>query len=305
MTFVAAKRFGKRIIMVGDTMISDLQGTRHSSIPGQLKIVVLSPTLTVAFAGLANQALDAIRTARRLHLAGETIAEIEQMLTEETAYHEGQIEFLLVSHSSGEPTLKRIWNGRSSNDLPYSCIGQRNLLPTLLMKAGEVPLGCPSHEFEQEVQFWTAFRRLFDGTRITDGVGGLPIMATCSPYGHCYNSSASSATWDVISFPGGLTQQQLTDRRSGMTQWLFNIQDTKYRGIAVLGILILDAGVGYIYSPLENDNPLNWSFSNPLTQAVRDTILAEFKAALEERAKSLGGLLIDNYTPIEHRLTDI
>lgn len=304
MTFVAAKRFGNRIIVVGDTMISDLHGTRHSAIPGQLKIIVLSPTLTVAFAGLVDQALDAIRAAKRLHLAGTILVEIERMLAEETVRHAGRVEFLVISHSNGEPALKRVWDGRISSGLTHTCIGERDLLPALLARESEVPLGCRPHEFEQEGQFSAAFHGLFDGTRIIEGVGGLPIMVTCSPYGHCYNAIATSKAWDKVSILGGVTEQQLADRRTGMTEWSFNIQATQYRGVAILGAIMINAGVGYIYSPLENDEPLKWIFPRPTDRAEHGALLEQFQAALEERAEVVGGGLIDDYAPGERHLTD-
>jgi hypothetical protein len=61
MTVVIAKRFDQAICLVSDTMISDHTSGKANRIPGRLKIITLSPNFTVAYAGHANQALDAIR----------------------------------------------------------------------------------------------------------------------------------------------------------------------------------------------------------------------------------------------------
>lgn len=295
MTFVAAKRFGDRILILGDTMVSDLTGTRHDVIPGQLKIVVISTTLTIAFAGLVHQALDAIRMARRYHISGSPPAEIEQKLANATALYEGQIEFLVASHSAGQPTLRRIWDGLISDDLPYVCIGKREIQKKLFeykidfTKNVTRKLGPHSDEHH----FVDAFHTLFSGVYIDDGVGGFPIFATCSPYGHCYNSTAIMSAWDPVLFNVPSTDQQLADRASGMTQWSFNVQAPKRRGAAVLGAAVVDAGVGYIYSPLESDDPIKWNFKRPNAQSEVGEILSKLSLDVERWAEILGGILVE------------
>lgn len=304
MTFVAAKRFGRKVVVVADTMVSDLDGTQHSIIPGQLKIIVLSPAMTIAFAGLVNQSLDTIRAAKKMCADGVDIKVIQSMLQAETVERNNRVEFLLVSHIQGEPTLKRIWDGRVSDDLQQACIGERDLMSILLTKESEVPLGYRPHEFELEMKFLSAFQDLFEGVNVVDGVGGFPVMANCSPYGHCYTGCAGSMSWDEIAIPQGVTAQQEEDRRTGKTQWSFNVQDTKYRGVALLGAIIPDSGVGYVYSPLESDEPRKWNFARPTSQGSHGNLLEQFRAVLELEAERLGGVLIDEGAPVERRLTD-
>jgi hypothetical protein len=100
MTFVAAKRFGERILIASDTMISDLTGTRHDVIPGRLKAVVLDLQTTVAYAGLPDQGIDAIKRARELLSSGASISDVEQMLAATTEKYSDKQEFKLRPFNS-------------------------------------------------------------------------------------------------------------------------------------------------------------------------------------------------------------
>lgn len=105
MTVVLAKRYGSRIEVVSDTMISNSCLGREDAFPGQLKIIALAPDLTVAYAGHSNQALDAIR---QLHLRG--ITKLEKLLAylkDCTASPDHEVEFLVLSHQH-EADLRRV-----------------------------------------------------------------------------------------------------------------------------------------------------------------------------------------------------
>ncbi len=288
MTFVAAKRFGERIIVISDTMISDLTGTKDNIIPGALKSVVLNLHMTVAYAGLADQGLDAIIRARRSLEGGGNTSGVEKILAEATQKHFGMLEFIVVSHGDGV-NLKRIWDGNISSNLDQTCIGQRDLLSAILAQEGAAQLSIIPHPFEDEVPFSTAFRKLFNGIYVSDGVGGFGITTICSPYGHCYSNYGGVSTWDVVSIRQGVTEEQLADRRSGKTQWSYNINGAKLRGVGVVGALIPDAGIGYIYAPITGGGPIKWQFERPLAQDQHVTILNAFQKQIDEAADEVGG----------------
>ncbi len=288
MTFVAAKRFGDRILMAADTMISDHSAARNDVIPGRLKAIILDPQTTIAFAGLRDQSIDAIKHARRLLSEGGTLSIVEQALVAATVRYAGQLEFLLVSHREGV-ALKRVWDGHVSSGLDEACIGQRDLLERLLSEQCNTPRHVVPHEFEDEAPFSSAFWRLFNGIHISEDVGGFGITLTCSPYGHCYNGFGGVTAWDTITVGHALTEQQLADRRSGMTQWGYNIQGSKLRGIGVVGAIIPDAGIGYIYSPFSDDRPIEWRFQKPISQDQHGPILEQFQKRIDEVADIIGG----------------
>jgi len=65
MTFVVARKFGDRIIVFSDTMISNRGAARQNIIPGALKSIVVHRYVSIAYAGSAPVALDAVREGAR------------------------------------------------------------------------------------------------------------------------------------------------------------------------------------------------------------------------------------------------
>jgi hypothetical protein len=290
-------------------MISDLTGTRHNVIPGKLKAVILDAKTTVAFAGLPDQAIDAIKVAKCLLLKGASVAHVEQSLAKATNEYRGRLDFILVTHHDGV-ALKRIWEGRISGHLNQTCIGQRDLLPALLALEADVPQGMVPHQFEKEVPFSSAFRKLFNGIHISGGAGGFGISTVCSPFGHCYSGFGGVVSWDTVVISadgsGGVSEQQLEDRRSGMTQWGYNISEPKLRGVGVVGAIVPDAGVGFIYSPFQQDDPIQFRLSVQTEQFQHHTILEAFQQRVDEIARALGGgIEVEIPLPISRPPTDI
>ena len=303
MTFVAAKRFGERIRIASDTMISDRAAKRHDVIPGRLKAVVLDRHITVAYAGHPENGIDAVRQARELLSSGGSISDVEQMLKAATTKYSDERynpDFLIASHRDGV-ALKRIWDGHISSSQEQVCIGQRDLLSDLLKQESDVPRSVVPSKFEKEVPFSSAFRKLFNGLYVSDSVGGFGVMVTCSPHGHCYSSFGGVTVWDTIVISQGLTEQQLADRRSGMTQWSYNVSGPKLRGVGVVGAIILDGGIGYIYTPFQKDEPTEWRFPRPVDQEQHGSILEEFRKQIDDEADKVGGGIEVTFPPPSNR----
>jgi hypothetical protein len=127
LTVVIAKQFADTICIVSDTMISDEASGTRDAIPGRLKIVTLSPTFSVAYAGHANQALDAIREAVPLLKSGGPDAAVEY-LRQASAATSPEIDFIVAAHRT-DPELRRVWQGRTSKPLEHSLIGDASILP--------------------------------------------------------------------------------------------------------------------------------------------------------------------------------
>src|SRR4051794_435766 len=62
MTLVVARAFSDGPRILGDTQLTDTRTALNAYSQGALKVVVMHPHLTVAFAGGATTALDAINT---------------------------------------------------------------------------------------------------------------------------------------------------------------------------------------------------------------------------------------------------
>ncbi|MDF0488641.1 hypothetical protein PX554_10910 [Sphingomonas sp. H39-1-10] len=200
MTFVAAKCFGESIVIASDTMISRPAGASHDMLPGRLKIVIVSSKVTIAFAGLINQSIDAIREVRRLILTGGLLSGVEEILrraTERYASYGVGLEFIVASHVDGV-ALKRIWEGTISANLHGTCIGDRALQARLLEEEARVPIPIVPSRFEDESRFARAFMQLFDGIYVSGQVGGFAVIANCCPRGHCYGYHTGVMAWDSL-----------------------------------------------------------------------------------------------------------
>lgn len=304
MTFVAAKRFDDRIVIASDTMISDLNGTSSDALPGRLKIITLTPKVTIAFAGLLDQSIDSIREAKSLLLQGSPLSHVEKALSEATArysFHGEGLEYILISHLEGV-TLKRIWEGTISGNLDQTCIGDRDLFSTLLERESCGPLPIVPFRRENESRFSHAFMQLFDGTFVSKKVGGIPIIVNCFPQGHHYSGHAAALAWDKIEGGKIVSQQQLADQKCGMTHWAYSIHAPSLSGIGVVGCFIPDAGIGYIYSPLRTDKPLDWRPPLPIRHYQQGEMHSLFQQAINSEAAAVGGGIEVKYLPFDKRV---
>ena len=73
-----------------------------------------------------------------------------------------------------------------------------------------------------------------------------------------------------------------------MTQWEFHIKGARLRGVGVAGAILLAAGIGYIYSPLEQDAPFEWRFEPP-SPANHGGALNAFQRQIDAVADRVGG----------------
>ena len=256
--FVIAKKFGDRIIVHSDTMISSENPNERSVVPGSLKILILSESVSVAYAGNVTRALDKIRSASRLLQSGVGLEGVLEALCQATT--DGACEFIVVSHFESAQ-LFRIFDGVISEDLAETKIGNlgvaNHFLPTSIAQLDPQSsiLGLPDLE-RLEIEFNSGFKAPFlQSTQITEDVGGVPISLTGSPNGHCYSGYAFVRSWESIKLPIGLTKEQAENQKSGMTSWSVHGHGPSVRGIALFGVYLEQAGLGWIYDPLVRDDP--------------------------------------------------
>lgn len=291
MTFCIARAYGNRGVLFCDTMISDSEASRPNIIPGRLKAIVLTPQVSVAYAGLANQGLDAVRMAKRLLDGGLSLNELHAFLRERSHAHLGMLDFIVLSHWPDLQIIK-IWDGRMSGPLENAVIGDHAVLP-LLQKA-EVEL-LASHArsgstLDDEHLLWATLTQLFvkHGSRVTEATGGVAVNLLASAFGHTYQNYASVAAWDTIAIPGGLTELQLAARATGATEFAVNQISSRRRGVAVLGFYLRQLQAGFVQAPLLQDEA---EFIRlPGTEAEGQRRLAEH---VERVAEMLGGILVD------------
>lgn len=109
MTVVLAKRFGSHIEVVADTTISDRDRGREDAFPGRLKIITLSPSLAIAYAGHSDPALHIIRDLFRRGTVrvGDVLRELQSF----TASEHHEVEFLVAT--SQRQNYEKCGPGRS------------------------------------------------------------------------------------------------------------------------------------------------------------------------------------------------
>jgi hypothetical protein len=198
MTLIMARQLGDRIIMHSDSMISDPNAPRSDIIPGQLKAIVLTPQLSVAYAGLVQKALPTIREARRMARQGTTLRDVVEYLRQATIAHSGAVDFLVAAHYD-EPVLYKIWRGNlvSGADHPY-WIGNRTTASAVqrAMQEQQVPADREWAE-QEELRSSLAFTNVIRESKIP-GVGGFSFNLLGSPEGHCYQDEAGYFGWDRV-----------------------------------------------------------------------------------------------------------
>jgi hypothetical protein len=297
MTFVAARRFDQRIMMIADTKITDERGTlraggranhTHNFVPGRLKAFPINTKISVAYAGLSSRALDVIRGLSRSASNREDLSRALKTLEEGSM--DGRTDFLLVSHIDG-PQIFKVSNGSVSGDQQSHWIGDSGIASRLRTELENFRLElAPSIavDFSQEweeilfVRAWGSL--LLKAPTLTNAVGGLPVSVLCSPHGHCFNITAGAYNPEPISFnaDGGVNADgQRVDGLYGQYSYSF-VEDNR-RGAPVLGVWLQESRAAYLYDPLTADEPV-------LCRVETIDGLSEIVAL---RAEQLGGVNID------------
>lgn len=251
MTIVAAKRFGNRIIVLSDTMISDVGARADNIIPGRLKSIVLSKTLTVSYAGLSCQALDAIRVIYRS--PPDSVRVVIEFLAAKTAEFTGELDFLVCTHTPCAELFK-ISNGRVYTGADFYWIGNSQAVSDLsqLEVRQQKIENRPEWLFEEEMHFSNKFMVYLRENR-RHGVGGIVINCLCSDQGHCYQNYVSAFSWDEIIIDQFGCNRPQEAKETGMYHFECHVYSATKRGEAVVGLYLGQPGIGFIYDPLNHD----------------------------------------------------
>ena len=247
MTVIIGKQFADVIVLLSDTMISDEEAPRHNSIPGRLKAVIINNCLSIAYSGHSDPALHAIRRTPKIYRDGG-LGGVLTFLREFTNTRDHSIDFIVAAHDPS-PELRRIWEGKVSDPLRETCVGNCTILPEILKRHSEKG----GHQ-DFNHAFLRAFtdRDVFRGT----GVGGFPITLEARPDGHRYRGHLFSQSWKAITPRWGeTTYEDPNDLLTGEWSFRHDVVDPQQPGIAVLAVEVLQGKVGYLYAPLLEDDP--------------------------------------------------
>jgi hypothetical protein len=255
MSFALARQFGERILIVSDTMITYRSSAPSNIIPGELKAIVLSDKLSVAYSGSVEHALPAIKASHSNARSG--LREVIEPLKATAAATFGtdrQTEFLVASHLAG-PVMLKVWQDGQVLERPDRLrIGEQDAVNVLDgLEAGMTQRSTIDFISDEEMRFTSAVVNLSSQpTRFVDQhVGGLLIPLLASPFGHTYQHLAASFVWDTLQGGQGWTDAQLANQASGMTMYSYQILASYWRGAPVVGVHMDQPRVGYLYQPLQ------------------------------------------------------
>lgn len=287
MTFVAVKMFERRTLIVSDTRITDpgkanRAGLGHrkfdNSIPGRIKAVVINPRLTVAYAGKALRALDTLRAVSVL--SSGNLPFVLDKLKEGSG--DGEVDFLVAADLEGSQIFK-ISEGRVSTGQDFYWIGDP-------MAAGHFNLSLENTRVSQK-QFAERMRQqnpddpqieerafsrawgdlLLGSPNLIPGVGGIPITVNASPRGHHYCVSAGACMGENVRVMGDgrwLNDDNIeVEPLYGQTS--YSIVASAHSGAAAVGVWLQEINAGYIYIPLDHDDPVRVSSMKELSELVR------------------------------------
>ena len=254
MTIVVAMRFDQRICVMSDTIILIEGSTRNNIIPGRLKSIVVSDWLTISYAGLSTQAIDAIRVLDRC--SSITTDSVVQYLVETSSKYLNELDFIVCSHESSARLIK-IANGVVSEGVNAYWIG--NLQAATELSKVVIPKtefkGLPDYISAEEAIFKNTVNTYMHENRCKD-IGGAIIDCLCSPYGHCYNTHAGAFSWDAIILGKNDYKERQEKIKTGTYHYEYNVQSTSARGLPIIGLYLNQAQTGYIYDPIHYDEAM-------------------------------------------------
>ena len=255
MTLVVARQFGDRIIVLSDTMISDPDACGSSVIPGRLKSVIVSNEMAISYAGLTNQAIDIIRDARSSFLNKKDLSEIITILVTGTQRYRGLVDFIVATHMP-TPALHKVADGQVSSGSDFYWIGDSKASSRLYRIMNDSPKwqgGDPGTAAEMDLT--RAFIDLVC-EHATPEVGGFCFNCLGSPLGYRYQNHAGDFSWYPIQL--GVPYDEEARRayeRTGTASYSYSLTSATERGLAVTGAFLPQADLGYLYSPLDLDDP--------------------------------------------------
>ncbi|HTH27702.1 MAG TPA: hypothetical protein VL918_04470 [Sphingobium sp.] len=280
MTFVLARKFGERIVILSDTMITHHPDQRKNDvIPGQLKSVVLSLNMSVAFCGSVVTALDTIRSCKNRIQQGHGREYVVSIIREASL---SGCDFILASHIDGAKLIK-IVEGSATEPQGVHWLGNPDILKKIQHQQGVFDEGFQNvlrsnpgledHRTE-ESNFTRSFSHLLlCDPMVAEDVGGFATNLLASPYGHCYQTFAGAYSPGPITIGGSNDTERPT---GGGDRYAYNFTSPSYRGIAIAGIFMDQAKVGYIYDPLCCDEAIK--VPNTTEQGIIEMLNARAKA---------------------------
>lgn len=241
MTFVYCRKYGERVCIWSDFVISDEIKGKTEVFPGILKSVIINHTCTISFSGNINHAISAIKSA----MLDKTHDEIRKILVDSSE----DTDFILVYHNNGA-NIEKISKGNIYFIDNECWIGNPAAASTFYMHDEKeldingIPDFIDMHELLLNKTLSDAFHE--HGFSENDGYGYFYCQTICSPLGHCYENSASVSYFDTVDLSIGITKEQEYDAQTGMTKISVH-KHGNGRGSHIFGVYLEQIKVGVLY----------------------------------------------------------
>lgn len=255
MTLAVALRVGSKVVIHSDTLITDDNWAHPEVLPGRLKTLVLSKNLTVAYSGLAVQAVDSLR--KPWLRATESLSSVTDHLAETAAKHGGKVEYLVCSHlEHPKPRLVKVTADGAVEGADRYWIGHADAARAVAAGARPTMRSGVSDLPDEEQQLADSFRQYVEGSRNRE-VGGVPITTICIPDGHHYLPTMNllSTSGIRIGSDGAIEIEEEFGHEGGKGSYIYHLSGPPTLGDPVLGLYLPQPRMAYIYAPLKGDRP--------------------------------------------------
>jgi len=278
MTLIVGVRTTSLIALLSDTRITHPDVTQVEELPGRLKLVMLSPTICVGYAGPAEQGIDHVRRTPMADRAAfnAVVAHLRRLR---------ECDFVVAESSSlRQATIK----AGSVHEAPLVYIGDDDAWTALEAIRPTVPLpvsGDPGAGIDPEESFvstvMSAFRHVLTSPAYPT-VAGFQMRVGSRADGFHYLYEAGFTFVNVTGPLNESTAGQFSDAAAG--GYSYTVLAPREAGHAVVAVHIQQGPLGFIYAPLHHDRP--------------DKVPEVDQAGLCEYVKEHYGVEIDGLRPI-------
>jgi len=270
-TLIVGLRVADRIQLLSDTRISHPDVTQVEDIPGRLKLVLLGPDISVAYAGTADYSLDLVRRA-------PVSASLDETLRYFNTAHVAsgkRVDFVVscastrglycVREGGVEIVHSECWIGDAEAFEEYS---RRK-------EAAVVPPGNLT-DVERISRALQAFMGVVQD-RVVPTVSGLMVRVGSRPEGFVYLSHAT-AYYPTQAIPSGvLTPLSFGGAPQGGFAYTLLVPHAP--GVSIVAAHFFQGALGFVYAPLLTDKPIQ--VANVSHQELQQIVLQEFGAIVD------------------------
>jgi hypothetical protein len=257
LTIVIAKRRQEEILFLTDTMVDEPAKTGPDIFPGRLKAVTIGPRVTIAFAGNADPAGVAVRTARReLRLEG-LMAAVEVLRCESSS---GGTDFLVAVHDP-KASLIRLRKGAAVEVRDTCALGRDESFRDIIDQARTSRNDEPLKSSDLRSRFND---KLMTNKGLGPYVGGFPIAVEALPTVHRYVGCSGGYTYKFPELKwGAVTHQPIEQLYTGDGHFTLSVVPSEAIDVPVVGACLLQARMGYVFSPIERPEAFSVRLAPP------------------------------------------